>query len=54
MLLTIQEIADRLRVDSTTVRRWIRSGALPAVLLPTRGQKQAYRIKQEDLDKILK
>ncbi|MDQ2837855.1 MAG: helix-turn-helix domain-containing protein [Actinomycetota bacterium] len=28
--LTLLEVADRLRVDRATIRRWIRSGALPA------------------------
>ncbi len=27
-LLTVSEVARRLRVDDTTVRRWIKSGAL--------------------------
>ena len=29
--LTPAEIAERLRVDVTTVQRWIRSGQLPAI-----------------------
>ena len=33
-LLTVREVARRLRVDDTTVRRWIKSGALEAVTLP--------------------
>ena len=52
-LLTVHEIAQRLRVDATTVRRWIKSGVLPAITLPSRGKRQVYRIKQEDLDAIL-
>src|SRR5579875_1812041 len=31
-LLTVSEVAQRLRVDDTTVRRWIKSGALEAIL----------------------
>ncbi len=53
-LLTVREVARRLRVDDTTVRRWIKSGALEAVTLPHRGKRQAYRIKKSTLDKLLK
>jgi excisionase family DNA binding protein len=52
-LLTISEIASRLRVDETTVRRWIKSGTLPAVLLPCAGKRKSYRVKKSNLDKIL-
>ncbi len=52
-LLTVHEIARRLRVDDTTVRRWIKSGALEAITLPHRGKRQAYRIKTSTLDTLL-
>ncbi|GCE46900.1 excisionase family DNA binding protein [Thermosporothrix hazakensis] len=52
-LLTVREVARRLRVDDTTVRRWIKSGALEAITLPHRGKRQAYRIKKSTLDKLL-
>jgi excisionase family DNA binding protein len=52
-LLTVREVARRLRVDDTTVRRWIKSGALEAITLPHRGKRQAYRIKRSTLDKLL-
>lgn len=52
-LLTVREVARRLRVDDTTVRRWIKTGALVAVTLPHRGRRQAYRIKKSTLDKLL-
>ena len=52
-LLTVREVAKRLRVDDTTVRRWIKSGALEAITLPHRGKQQAYRIKRETLDALL-
>ncbi len=45
-LLTVREVARRLRVDDTTVRRWIKSGALEAVTLP--------RVKKSTMDKLLK
>lgn len=52
-LLTVGEVARSLRVDTTTVRRWISTGVLEAVILPHRGKRQAYRIKQQTLDQIL-
>lgn len=52
-LLTVSEVADILRVDATTVRRWIRDGVLEAVPLPHRGKRQAYRVKRETLDNLL-
>ena len=52
-LYTVREVARRLRVDDTTVRRWIKSGALEAITLPHRGRRQAYRIKQSTLDKLM-
>ncbi|GCF08594.1 helix-turn-helix domain-containing protein [Dictyobacter arantiisoli] len=52
-LLTVHEVARRLRVDDTTVRRWIKSGALEAITLPHRGKRQAYRIKRTTLDVLL-
>jgi len=44
-LLTVREVAKQLRVDDTTVRRWIKNGALEAITLPHRGTRQAYRIR---------
>jgi excisionase family DNA binding protein len=52
-LLTISEVARVLRVDDTTVRRWIKQGALEAVVLPHTEARRAYRIKREILDKVL-
>ena len=53
-LLTVHEVADRLRVDDTTVRRWIKNGTLPAITLPHSGKRHGYRIRQADLDTVLK
>lgn len=52
-LLTVSEVAEILRVDDTTVRRWVKQGALEAVVLPHVHERQAYRIKRETLDKML-
>jgi excisionase family DNA binding protein len=48
-LLTVCEVAKRLRVDDTTVRRWIKNGALDAITLPHRGKRRAYRIRRRTL-----
>lgn len=52
-LLTVREVARTLRCDDTTVRRWIKQGALEAVVLPHANERTAYRIKRASLDKIL-
>jgi excisionase family DNA binding protein len=52
-LLTIREVAQRLRVDTTTVRRWISLGLLDAIVLPHRGKRQAYRVRKRTLDHLL-
>jgi excisionase family DNA binding protein len=44
-LLTAEEVAVYLRVHLMTVRRWCRSGRLPAAKVG-----RAYRIKKGDLD----
>jgi excisionase family DNA binding protein len=53
-LLTVPEVARLLRVDDTTVRRWIKNGVLEAITLPHQGKRQAYRVKKSTLDALLK
>ena len=52
-LLTVREVARRLRVDDTTVRRWIKNGVLSAITLPHVSKRQIYRIKKSTLDGVL-
>lgn len=52
-LLTVREVAKQLRVDDTTVRRWIKNGVLDAITLPHRGTRQAYRIRRTTLEALL-
>jgi excisionase family DNA binding protein len=52
-LLTVREVADFLRVDETTVRRWIKSGLLEAVTLPHSGKRQGYRVRSKTLAILL-
>jgi excisionase family DNA binding protein len=53
-LLTVPEVARRLRVETTTVRRWIATGILDAVILPHRGKRKCYRIQQRILEQLLR
>jgi excisionase family DNA binding protein len=52
-LLTVREVARQLRVDDTTVRRWIKNGVLEAITLPHRGMRQAYRVRRATLEALL-
>ncbi len=47
--LTVEEIADKLRVKIDTVRDWIRKRQLPAYKVG-----RDYRIKREDYEEWLK
>ena len=46
LFLTLEDIAERLKVSVSTVRRWVKSGDLKAIKVGNRGQ---YRISAEDL-----
>ena len=52
-LLTVREVATYLRVDETTVRRWIKLGVLEAIPLPHRGSRHVYRIRRATLETVL-
>lgn len=45
-VLTVDEVAEYLRVHPMTVQRWCRSGSLTAAKVG-----RAYRIKKSDLDR---
>ncbi len=49
-MLTVEQAAEKANVHIESVRRWIRSGQLPAAL-PSR--KQGYQIRPEDLESFL-
>lgn len=53
LLLTVREVARQLRVDDTTVRRWIKNDTLDAVTLPHGGKRKAYRIRQSTLNTLI-
>ena len=48
--LTTEEAAEYLQVHVNTVRRWARTGVIPAAKLGNRG---GFRFRREDLDRFL-
>jgi excisionase family DNA binding protein len=46
----VKYIVNLLQVHEQTVRRWIKSGELPAILF---GRKGGYRVKTSDLNAFL-
>ena len=48
-LFSAREVAEFLHVDETTVRRYLRNGAMKAVLLPSSGKRQTYMIRKVDV-----
>ena len=55
-MMTIQQVAEFLAVDDTTVRRWIKAGAIEAVILPSLpgAKRQSYRIHYDILRTLVK
>ena len=51
-LLTVQQVAERLKVNPETVRRWLRSGQLRGYLLG--GDRAGYRVAADDLDTFIR
>lgn len=49
--LTVSDITEELKVHEETVRRWIRTGQLPATLL--RNIRTGYRVRRSDLDQFV-
>lgn len=49
-LLRIREAADMLGVNPETLRRWDRSGKLPAIKISQRGDRRYHR---EDIIKLI-
>jgi excisionase family DNA binding protein len=49
--LTVNEVAERLKVTPLTVRRWLYSGELAGIRLSS--GRAGWRITQADLDEFL-
>jgi excisionase family DNA binding protein len=50
-LLTVKEVAERLRANPQTVRRWLREGKLNGVM--PGGEKLGYRIPESEVRRLL-
>ena len=51
-MFTVKEVAEQLRVDDKTVRRWIQKGEL--IALNVGGQRPDYRISFSNLEAFKK
>jgi excisionase family DNA binding protein len=49
-LLTVPEVAERLRVHPDTLRRWLRTGRLRGVMMG--GRSGGYRIKESEVARV--
>lgn len=49
-LLRLRDVAEKLKVSETTVRRLVHTGSLPAYKVGKRGQ---LRVREEDLETFL-
>lgn len=52
-LLTIKEAARVFRLDASTIRRWIKTGQIPAIELPHSQKRTVYRIRRRVIDALL-
>ena len=50
--LTIQEVAQLLRISESTVRSYIRNGQLPCLKLGA-GRSAAVRVRRIDIDELV-
>lgn len=53
-LMKVSEVSRRLRVDDTTVRRWVHNGVLDAIELPHRGKRRVFRVRRQVVDDLIK
>jgi len=50
-MLTVAEVAERLRINPETVRVWIRSGKVKGIRIG--GDRIGYRIPESEVERIL-
>jgi excisionase family DNA binding protein len=51
--ISVRQAAERAAVSGRTIKRWIKSGALPAIRLPSPGQTGHLRIRVGDVEALL-
>lgn len=51
-LLTVPEVADRIRVSEYTVREWLRAGRMKG--LKPGGDRTGWRIRESEVERFLK
>ncbi len=50
-LLTVAEVAELLRLNPETVRRWLRQGRLPGTSLGS--DRGGWRVRESDVQRLL-
>lgn len=50
-LLTVAEVAERLRLKPETVRRWLRSGRLRGISLGS--DHAGWRVRESEIERLL-
>lgn len=50
-LLTVQEVADRLRANPQTIRKWLREGKLNGSM--PGGEKLGWRIPESEIARLI-
>jgi excisionase family DNA binding protein len=50
-LLTVNEVADRLRVHVESVRRWIRQGKMEGSMMG--GDRGGYRVAESEVERFI-
>ena len=50
-LLTVPEVADRLRLKPETIRRWLRSGRLRGISLGS--DHAGWRVRESEVERLL-
>jgi excisionase family DNA binding protein len=51
-IMTVQDVVGTLKVHEETVRKWIRTGALPAFLMGS--SRGGYRVRRSDLEAFVR
>ena len=51
VFLTVKEVAKILKYTEATIRKWIKSGVIPAMMIG-KSKKSGYRIAEKDLESL--